>query len=190
MLVGLYCENCVESFTQKEKDKIKKVCQTMLTNQIKSINVGDSKMKLNAIKEELKKGSGDENFKMLNQEATSVSGTGSSGAPQNVVTQTHKQGSQEAFDINLKALTEKLESAGETELAEKMQSARNAEEANTITMKHLSTLKEGEQLEKSLLTLQAQNLLQNKDLKETLATINSEKNKCPPTPSMHKKHKR
>jgi hypothetical protein len=55
VLVGLYCENCVESFTQKEKDKIKEVCQTMLTNQVKSINVGDSKMKLNAIKEELKK---------------------------------------------------------------------------------------------------------------------------------------
>lgn len=55
VLLGLYCENCVESFTQKEKDKIKKICQTMLTNQIKSINVGDTQNKMNVIKEELKK---------------------------------------------------------------------------------------------------------------------------------------
>ena len=144
-------------------------------NKLRDANQQSLKAKQQLIKEELKKGSGDENFAMLNRAASSVSGTGSSGAPQNVATTTHKAGSQEAFDINLQALTEKLEAAGEAELAEKMKAARSAEEANTITMEHLSTLKQGEQLEKSLIALQEQNLLQNKDLKETLTTINEQK---------------
>jgi hypothetical protein len=51
VIVGLYCQNCVEFFTDIERDEI----QTMLTNQIKSINVGDNQNKLDEIEERLKK---------------------------------------------------------------------------------------------------------------------------------------
>ena len=51
VVVGLYCQNCIEFFTDDEKNEI----QTMLTNQIKSINVGDNQNKLDEIEERLEK---------------------------------------------------------------------------------------------------------------------------------------
>lgn len=51
VVVGLYCQNCVEFFTKEEREEI----QTILTNQIKSINVGDSEIKFNEIEERLNK---------------------------------------------------------------------------------------------------------------------------------------
>ena len=51
VIVGLYCQNCVEFFTDAEKDEI----QRILTNEIKSINVGDNQNKLDEIEERLKK---------------------------------------------------------------------------------------------------------------------------------------